>query len=128
MSRYIDADALLDDVFERYCKDCDKRKGIKNGEYRIIYEVGEAPCRACDVDDMKCELDDAPTVDAVPVVHGHWEEKEVFYDDNGNGVIAEWQSCRCSECKKYDTSPYLYYFKEPKYCSECGAKMDEVTE
>jgi len=61
------------------------------------------------------------------IVHGHWEEKEVIYDDNDNGVITEWQSCRCSECKKYDTSPYLYYFKEPKYCSECGAKMDEVT-
>ena len=62
------------------------------------------------------------------VVHGHWEEKEVVCEGNGNGVITEWQSCRCSKCKKYDTSPYLYYFKEPKYCSECGAKMDEVTE
>ena len=68
MSRLTDVDALLDDVFERYCKDCERRKGIKNGKYRIIYEVGEAPCRACDVDDMKCELDDAPTVDAVEVV------------------------------------------------------------
>ena len=66
--RMIDADALLDDAMDRYCKECDKRKGIKNGEYRIIYDIGEAPCRACEVDDMKAELEDAPTVDAVQVV------------------------------------------------------------
>jgi hypothetical protein len=55
--RLIDADALIDDLMERYCKECDKRKGIKNGRYRIIYEIGEAPCRACEVDDVK-DVDD----------------------------------------------------------------------
>jgi hypothetical protein len=53
---------------ERYCKGCDKRKGIKNGKYRIIYEVGDAPCRACPIDDMKDELDNAPTIEPEP----HW--------------------------------------------------------
>ena len=68
MSRLIDADALEDDVMERYCKDCEKRKGMKRGKWRVIYEIGEAPCRACDVDDLKMELDEAPTIDAVEVV------------------------------------------------------------
>lgn len=66
--RLIDADARIDDLIERYCKDCDKRKGIKNGKRQIIYEIGEAPCRACEVDDVKAELEEAPTIDAVPVV------------------------------------------------------------
>lgn len=66
--RLIDADALCDDVMERYCKDCEKRKGMKRGKRRMIYEIGEAPCRACDVDDMKTELEEAPTIDAVEVV------------------------------------------------------------
>ncbi len=61
--RLIDADALMDDVMERYCKDCDKRKGIKSGKWRIVYEIGDAPCRACSVDDMKDELENAPTVE-----------------------------------------------------------------
>lgn len=61
MTRLIDADTFLDDVIERYCKDCDRRKEIKNGKWRIIYEIGEAPCRACSVDDMKCEIEDAST-------------------------------------------------------------------
>ena len=66
--RLIDADALIDDLMERYCKECNKRRGIKNGKYRIIYEIGEAPCRACEVDDVKAELEEAPTADAVEVV------------------------------------------------------------
>lgn len=74
--RMIDADALIDDLMERYCKECNKRRGIKNGKYRIIYEVGEVPCRACEVDDVKAELEEAPTLDAVPVIYckdcGHY--------------------------------------------------------
>ena len=61
--RLIDADALIDDLMERYCKECNKRKGIKNSKYRIIYEIGEAPCRACEIDDVKAELEQAPTAD-----------------------------------------------------------------
>ena len=64
MSRAIDADALLDEVMDRHCNDCDRRKGIKNGKYRIIYSIGDAPCRACDVDDLKGEIEDAPTIES----------------------------------------------------------------
>ncbi len=66
--KLIDADVLLNEVFERHCKNCDKRKGIKNGAYRIIYEIGEAPCRACEIADMTDYLEEAPTVDAVDVI------------------------------------------------------------
>lgn len=66
--RLIDADALIDEVMERYCKDCSKRKGLKNGKRRVLYSVGEAPCRACGIDDMMDEMECAPTIDAVPVV------------------------------------------------------------
>ncbi|MBR0305499.1 MAG: hypothetical protein IIX07_01650 [Lachnospiraceae bacterium] len=82
MVRLIDADALLDDAMDRYCKECDKRKGIKNGEYRIIYDIGEAPCRACEVDDMKAELEDAPTIDAVQVVRC----KDCIHNPSGTGA------------------------------------------
>ena len=66
--RLIDADALIDEVMERYCEDCNKRKGLKNGKWRIVYSVGDAPCRACGIDDMMDEMEGAPTIDAVPVV------------------------------------------------------------
>lgn len=53
---------------------------------------------------------------------GHWTDREVFTNDES--PIEEWQSCCCSECGRYDTSPYLYFFKAPNYCSWCGAKME----
>lgn len=107
--RAIDADALLDDVIERYCKDSDRRKGVKRGKWRFIYEIGEVPCRACSVDDMKSEFEDAPTIDAEPVKHGRWVETD--RDD----------PCyyACSLCGKRSDF-------EENYCPNCGAKMDEV--
>ena len=106
--RLIDADALIDDLMERYCKECDKRKGIKNGKRQFIYEIGEAPCRACDVDDAKVELEEAPTID--PVKHGKWE---------GNFDT----SMECSVCGWL----FEYYGgleEEWNYCPHCGARMD----
>ena len=68
MSRLIDGDALTQDIMNRYCKECNRRKGLKSGKYRILYEIGEVPCRACEMMDAMEEIDNAPTVDAVEVV------------------------------------------------------------
>lgn len=65
--RHIDADALLNTLFEVHCKECDKRKGEKNGKYKTIYEVGEAPCKSCGVNDMREYIEDAPTADVIPI-------------------------------------------------------------
>mgnify|MGYP003304326375 CR=1 FL=1 len=51
----------------------------------------------------------APTIDAAPVVHGRWDEKEVI---NGGTILI------CSACK------YPFRRLEPKnYCPNCGTKM-----
>lgn len=60
--RLIDADKLITYIREWYCKDCEKLMGVKKGKLRKIYEIGEAPCRACWVDDMVDEIDNAPVV------------------------------------------------------------------
>ncbi len=67
--KIIDADALIDELTQRCCKNCVKRMGMKNGKREMVYEIGDAPCLACEVNDMKVELDDAPTIEAEPVVH-----------------------------------------------------------
>lgn len=64
----------------------------------------------------------APTIEERKM--GKWMEKHHAYSDE-ESVIEEWQSCRCSECGRYDTRPYMYYFSEPNYCSYCGADMRE---
>ena len=69
--RLIDADATIKYLREFRCKDCDRRKGMKNGKMRFCYEIGGVPCRACDIGDTIdyfLDEDISPTVDAVPVV------------------------------------------------------------
>lgn len=60
--RLIDADALIDNIKTFRCIDCERRKGMKNGKLKFLYEIGDAPCRACDVADMIDTIDEAPTV------------------------------------------------------------------
>ena len=61
MSELIDKDAFLKQERKWYCENCDRRKGVKNGRKCFVYEIGEVPCRACDVDDVLDDLEDFPT-------------------------------------------------------------------
>jgi len=104
--RLIDADALIAEVEERICKECEKRKGIKNGKLKTIYQIGDAPCRACAVDDMQGYLEDAPTID--PVKHGKW-------NCDKDGLV--W-CCLCGFGKeRSEDRPY-------NFCPNCGARME----
>lgn len=99
MGRMIDGDALIDAAIERYCKNCDRRKGIKNGKWTIVYEIGDGPCRVCIVDVMKCDIEAAP----------------IIYPERNKG---RWIDLRCSECGQVDMS-------KPNFCPNCGADMRE---
>ena len=99
--RLIDADAAIKYLREFRCKDCDKRKGMKNGKIRFCYEIGDAPCRACDIGDTIdyfFDEDISPTIDAVPVVHckdcKHRLECD-YWIENGD----DW-FCADGECKE----------------------------
>ena len=75
-------------------------------------------------------LEEIPTVDAVPVVHGHWVNRNVINTDDAPDLLIEkWQEEECSVCRRWHTTPYFYSFSKYAYCPWCGAKMDlEVTE
>ena len=61
MSELIDRQAFIENERKLYCEDCDRRKGTKNGKPTVIcYEIGEAPCRACWLDDALTDLEDFP--------------------------------------------------------------------
>jgi len=53
---------------------------------------------------------------------GKWEQKEIFGVEET--TIEQMQSASCSVCRKYHTTPYLYYFDKYNYCPSCGAKME----
>lgn len=56
-----------------------------------------------------------PTVDAVPVVHGHWKE-----DTGGYGF---WICSHCGFVSEASAADLLY-----RYCPHCGARMEESEE
>lgn len=114
MGRLIDADALIHDITKLYCEDCEKRKGIKNGKLKFVYEIGDAPCRACNLDDMKDAIENAPTVEAEPIRHGHWNKEE--------NTLFRLCVYKCSLCGGEVLSE-AYLFKYCPYCG-CAIKME----
>lgn len=66
--RAIDADAFVRKIRKQCCEDCVRRKGIKNGKMQYLYEIGGVPCRACEIEDMLNEVEDAPPIQPEP----HW--------------------------------------------------------
>ena len=110
--RMIDADALINEAMERYCSDCERRKGVKNGKFKIIYSVGDAPCRACGIGDMIDELEDAPTIEERKT--GKWIRRETD--------LMRWYVCsECGAKPLYDEYRTGRVFSA--YCPNCGASM-----
>lgn len=113
-TEYISKDAFVAQQRKQYCENCERRKGTKNGKRIFVYEVGETPCRACDIEDMIDAVWDFPLADVAPVIHGHWENIETAKN-----------TIRCSNCGHIRE---LRHFDEivirPKFCEMCSAKMD----
>ena len=61
---------------------------------------------------VKCDIENFPTVDVAPVVHGRW----------GHLGGDEW--C-CSVCGFVITTEGSWDKPTKKYCENCGAKIDE---
>ena len=95
MAKLIDADKRIAEIKKIYCDGCDNYGGVK--------------CLDCWVDDAMCLIDDAPSVDAVEVVHGYTipaeEPKKVLLDR------------KCGICDQLMLSTDVF-------CPMCGAKMD----
>lgn len=60
--RLIDADAFLTEQRHLYCENCARRKGMKNGKMKFVYDIGDAPCRACGYGDVLDDIEEAPTI------------------------------------------------------------------
>lgn len=98
MARYIDADKLLEELQE----ELDFKTPMYTGEQNEFFDRG-----------LKCAIGDVkrqPTADVVEVKHGYIIEHQGTEDD---------YCCECSVCGTHEVS------LGDKYCSECGAKLNE---
>lgn len=92
----ISREALMAELRRQYCYECHYYDGTR--------------CRSCYAGDVIDMVEDAPAIDAVPVVHGRWVKEP----DRAN----HWH---CSECGRVEG--WAHYTME--YCPTCGAKMDK---
>lgn len=100
MTRYIDVDSRITEIRKNYCAGCENYGGVR--------------CRSCWVDDAIGLFEDAPTVDAVPVVHGRWIIR---------GGKRYCSACQKRACVTRDTDDF-WYTVGTDYCPNCGARMD----
>ena len=123
MARYIDADAFENELQKMIATISDRMRTEDNNE-PVITDYRCSEISAMSFIYAKLMLADAPTVDAVPVVHGEWKER---YADDG-GV----DTCVCSNCGNLFGTWFMYtdhqdsdeYISLPRYCPFCDAKMD----
>ena len=97
---YIEREAFLKQKREQYCKDCGRRKGMRNGKYKTLYEI------ACEIDDVLNDVEDFPAADVRPVRHGRW------------GVKNECSECGCQPWFERDIHTL-------NFCPNCGSDMRE---
>ena len=76
--------------------------------------------KGCSVVDMALavvkSVQEAPTIDAVPVVHAKWEDAPYVYFGAKRYV--------CSNCCSDDFWNMRFVITKDNYCPNCGAKMD----
>lgn len=106
--RLIDANATADAIAEVM----DKYDGYDSCQNKVIQGL----MKAQDV------VADAPTVDAVEVVHGWWVPLEYDGYADGNPVWDLWECSKCREEHSGDEDTLT------PYCPHCGAKMDGENE
>lgn len=102
--RMIDADQLIDE--------CEELISIE-------WNHNVSPASWADAEEEFLQrLKDAPTIDAVEVVHGHW-------------YVSEYEYLNCSVCGEEmytgcNSTEEAQLLKEhwKKFCPNCGAKMD----
>ncbi len=79
----------------------------------LMYDMGHSQgckCSCADCEKINClmgeVIEEAPSVEAEPVVHAHWVHRK------------SWSKWVCSACSSEEDQPR-------KRCPECGAHMDE---
>ena len=141
MTEYINRDTFLEQQRTWYCKDCNKRKNSKG---KTVYEIGEAPCRACDVGTMLDAVEDYPAADVVERTQKNsvnlcdscrydYPECPSGADDvlYGNGIGNDNICCcnkYCADVVKRKTCKNLaveYDDCDQFVCSQCGIELQD---
>ena len=117
MRDLIDRDAFLKQERKWYCDECDRRKGVKNGRKCFVYEIGEVPCRACEIDDV---LDDLEVFESAAPRWVRCEEGcDLCRDDRLEKGDTLYQS------SDWDGGIGFDYIIDIRFCPKCGRELTQ---
>lgn len=106
MSRLVDAERLTKDILG--LQDC----------YNGFSDTYDKEC-------IIGVIDEQPTIDAVSVVRGRWEEVEVTWLADVADQPDAIASMFCPVCRRF--ANHVYHYGNPRYgmnfCPHCGARM-----
>lgn len=85
---------------------------LMSGQYAESF-TNMAGNRSMEIASAEDYIDNAKTIDSVPVVHAHWIYGYTFPDG---------QYRKCSACNELIKA----VVNDGNFCGHCGAKMDEV--
>lgn len=87
---YIEREAFLAEQRHLYCDNCARRKNSKG---KFVYDIGDAPCRSCDICDVLDAVEDAPAADVgwIPVVERLPELHDAEYLEEVTGELVRYK-------------------------------------
>lgn len=117
MDEYINRSTFLKQERQWYCSNCDMRKNSKG---KTVYEIGDAPCRACYVGNILDDVENCPASDVVERKTGKWIEypeclkyANAYSDDHiVCSTCEECFSILDNDCERFN------------FCPNCGCAME----
>lgn len=116
MAEYIEREAFLKAEREQYCEDCSRRKNSKG---KMVYAIGDAPCRACSIGDILDDVEGFPAADVVERKQGKWIENKEESEKHIEPIFI------CSACENMEAWGYIEK-NTYNFCPHCGADMSEA--
>lgn len=104
MPRYIDADALIDNIHRVFCNGCNNYNGVR--------------CRACGTDDAISMLDSAPTANVAPRSEVSREIFEQIHREIAEAIK--------SNVRAIDERQEKYNIYEDDFIHRCYGKIDAL--
>ena len=119
MAEYIEREAFLAEKRHLYCENCARRK---NGKGKFVYDIGDAPCRACDIMDVLDAVEDFPAADVRPV---KWIPVTERLPEKMQYVLVRYQNNDMAVASWFGGDEHIRFWRamtDEGWCADCDTE------